>query len=784
MWLFLALVGLLVAGAPFPLGSPPRTLALLFLAALYAEWRSEGLPGAGRASCSVLFVLALALQGPFGRLLASLACGLGLTLRSLQGHPQAHLRGLEAAVDALPVAASLLCLRGLGERPWWLQATAACLIYLVGLAEFQGLLASELPPPLRKRYQRVHLLLFPERLACCGAALALASQPPAPLTLGLLLPALFLIQGSLEQRVRREEREQKRDALVQLERSQSRLQEASRMGDELRQSLTRQENENRVLEAASQALLKVRDCQQTVAEIGSLCQKLTSFDSLVIFLSRPQGLQAVYCHSPHRERLDSASLTGLTEPVVDYAWKTQVAQIRSLEDDPRRVFRGEQEVAVFPLGEAGVLYLGRNQEAFSEMEVSHLAQAARQGSLALQIAVHFEALSLALQHEASLKGELHQWASTLDRLLRESLRFLERVEAADFGRRVCEAAQALFPDLTAEVHLAPPSEELFAQVVREKVPILLDPVARSRFSDLSNRYASLLCLPIVQPDSNRVGLILLGSSQTGVLNRWHQDTLSVLATLAAVAWRNLDLYQETLVAQGHLLQSSKMAAVGQLAAGVAHELNTPLGSVFLNLDSALRILDSNPDQARARLQKGRAMLERTQSIIKNLLYYSRQSDKGRRHTEVPVLIQDTLQLIGHALSQHQVELVYQPQPVSPIEVNQNELQQVLFNLVLNARDAILSGPSQSNQVVVKAFDQDQQVFIEVHDQGPGLEESIRSRVFEPFFSTKPVGKGTGLGLSVSQQIVANHGGVLEVESTPGQGCIFRIRLSALPVAPI
>jgi len=212
-------------------------------------------------------------------------------------------------------------------------------------------------------------------------------------------------------------------------------------------------------------------------------------------------------------------------------------------------------------------------------------------------------------------------------------------------------------------------------------------------------------------------------------------------------------------AQAALHQGSKLAAVGQLAAGLAHELNTPLGSVSMALGLALAQLGKNPEKARTRLEKAYEALDQMRDILARLLQYARESEGEQRRLNLDHLARDAVTFAANAFQQASVDLQLSVE-ASDITVvgNGGELQQVLMNLLSNARLACQSG--QAPQVRVRVGSTEGQGFIEVDDNGPGVPDEIVERIFEPFFTSREVGQGLGLGLSTSLEIARSHQGTL------------------------
>lgn len=239
--------------------------------------------------------------------------------------------------------------------------------------------------------------------------------------------------------------------------------------------------------------------------------------------------------------------------------------------------------------------------------------------------------------------------------------------------------------------------------------------------------------------------------------------------------------------QVQLIQVEKMAAVGQLAAGVAHELNNPLGGILGYAQFALEKINRKPfsqfnHQDSADLLQYLGDIEqqtkRCRSIIQNLLKFSRASRKEEfEPTDVNEVIRETLTFTRHQVEKSKVRLVENLDEHLPsVRGHASQLQQVFTNLVLNAVQAMPQGGTLTTSTILN---QDEKTIeISFTDTGLGISKENRDKVFEPFFSTKKVGEGTGLGLSVSYGLIRNHGGEIKVASEPGRGTTFTVVLPA------
>jgi PAS domain S-box-containing protein len=228
-----------------------------------------------------------------------------------------------------------------------------------------------------------------------------------------------------------------------------------------------------------------------------------------------------------------------------------------------------------------------------------------------------------------------------------------------------------------------------------------------------------------------------------------------------------------------LQQREKLSSIGLLAAGVAHEVNTPLTGVSSYTQMLLGMLNET-DPKHALLQKVRTQAERATNIVNNLLNFSR-TGSATEFAEVDVarVLDDTLQLLEPQLRRNQIEIVRDYDSEAPdAYANAGKLQQVFTNLILNARDAI---PDGGKITVTTGTAEDGSLVAEISDTGIGIAPENVAKIYDPFYTTKGVGQGTGLGLAVSYGIIQEHAGRISVDSEPGRGTTFRITLPSARV---
>ena len=235
--------------------------------------------------------------------------------------------------------------------------------------------------------------------------------------------------------------------------------------------------------------------------------------------------------------------------------------------------------------------------------------------------------------------------------------------------------------------------------------------------------------------------------------------------------------------QEQLIQSEKMSAIGQLIAGVAHDLNNPLASV-VGFSDFLAELGDIPPQFAEPLQVIRQEAERAATIVKNLLSFARSQEGERKRQPIGSILESTLALLRNQLMANKVEATLEVEPGLPdVEVNGNQIKQVFVNLINNANQAIATD-APSGRIWVAAKPQRDGVAVSITDSGPGMTEEIAAHVFEPFFTTKGEGEGTGLGLSICQGIVKEHGGRITLDTKPGVGATFTVELPAGARTPL
>jgi two-component system, NtrC family, sensor kinase len=282
-----------------------------------------------------------------------------------------------------------------------------------------------------------------------------------------------------------------------------------------------------------------------------------------------------------------------------------------------------------------------------------------------------------------------------------------------------------------------------------------------------------------------VGIMGLCSQKGYEYTSNDENLLVAISRQLATTIEKVRLYEETCRAyedlrktQEQLLQSEKMSAVGQLIAGVAHELNNPLTAIL----GYAQLLETEGLNERARdyVTKLFKQAQRTHRVVQNLLSFARQRKPQRDEVDIRNVLEETLALRDYDLKSNNigVERDIQSEPAMVI-ADPHQIEQVFLNIINNAVDAILENGG-TGKLRIRVFTQNGQVCTSFSDDGAGIKEP--KRIFDPFYTTKGVGKGTGLGLSICYGIVKEHGGDITANNNPEGGALIEVRLPASAVA--
>jgi C4-dicarboxylate-specific signal transduction histidine kinase len=576
--------------------------------------------------------------------------------------------------------------------------------------------------------------------------------------------------------------------LKQLKGAQVREKKAAKELDETRR-------EKQLLEGFSSHIASNPSLQSTARTLVATVFELMPLDSAAVFLGSPPEPFSYRSSEAQTERLQGAALTGLREPLVDRAWSEKKPALQKEKPiSAERLLPDDAVAAAVPLATLGVLYVARAaMTPFAKKDLERLQWLAGKAQLALEAGyqANLDARQRREQQQTvkelerkvawlgSLMGGAEAFASTLDRtvLLDRFVAVLHQVVPHERGAVVAPAGRE--KSWGGEVH---PDPELITAVRKAGRPFHLDDLAHSRFVTPGPGLASLVASPLLA-HQQCLGVVVLASERAKAFTGEQIDLLFVLSSQVAMALSNAAHFAEVVEArrkleesQARLIQSSKMTALGQLAAGVAHELNSPIGAIALCLDVASAQLREKPDLAARLLVKGQEALDRSKEIISRLLAYSRKPSHQTQKMSLRELARDTLDFLSYQIKDKGMEVEFECADEATLMGEPQPLQQVLTNLILNAAQAVEEVPLERRRLSLRVTSDAEQVRIEVADLGCGIAAQHLPRIFEPFYTTKPIGKGTGLGLWASHQIVTEHGGDLSVSSTEGVGSTFTVTL--------
>jgi signal transduction histidine kinase len=298
-----------------------------------------------------------------------------------------------------------------------------------------------------------------------------------------------------------------------------------------------------------------------------------------------------------------------------------------------------------------------------------------------------------------------------------------------------------------------------------------------------------ISIPLIL-NNRLIGLINLGKKvNLKPFNSFDFQFLTHLKNQATIAISNSLVYdrveelvkirtEELIRAQKQLIQAEKMATVGTLAGGVAHEINNPLTAILTNVQMLLTSSSIDDKLDRESLELIEEATKRCRTIVQKLMTYARKPLETTQITKVNLLdvVKNVNSFIGYQLEQDNIKLnISAPDDAYFVMGSHNELEQVLTNIILNGRDAIKKAKKSGNIDILFSIT-DESVKVDIKDEGEGIPENITSKIFDPFFTTKGVGRGVGLGLSICQAIVEKHKGSINFKSKVGEGTIFTLLL--------
>lgn len=315
-----------------------------------------------------------------------------------------------------------------------------------------------------------------------------------------------------------------------------------------------------------------------------------------------------------------------------------------------------------------------------------------------------------------------------------------------------------------------------------------DPRFREAQSVILQGIRSAMCVALKSKDKILGILYMDCRGQTHSFTKDDLELLTAISFQASAAIENAKLFEELTRAnrelkerQNQLIEAEKLSALGQLAGGIAHEINNPMTCILGYAELSEKILSDKEFLAEKKNECSEFVkiihdeAKRCQHIVQSLLQFARRKKTEMSEIQVNAVLESTLEIARFHMKKVRIDIKKQlADALPPVLADANQLQQVFLNLIINARDAMEKGGTLTIETGLK----DKWVYLKFSDTGCGIPQEIMDKIFQPLFTTKEEGKGTGLGLSISQEIVERHQGNLDVESVVGRGTTFTIRLPA------
>lgn len=465
---------------------------------------------------------------------------------------------------------------------------------------------------------------------------------------------------------------------------------------------------------------------------------------------------------------------------------------------------------------SGILIVGSKQtdEAYTLEEVSLFMTFANQVAVSLENARLFEETNTRLAEQIALLeiGNSLAHASDLDDILQLVVKHAcpkDTPTAKATIHLIDHETRRLLPRAVSQASGEPthavgfdPNQGIAGRAVQEKQLIYVPDVrGETNFVNTGEDFLSLVVVPLVIEDVPE-GTLSVTSPHVDAFDEDMLRQLTSLGNQAAIALRKAQItdslrksntelekrskeleasIEELKSTQRQLIQASKLASMGTLTAGIAHEINNPLAGIKLFAQNTKRAQAEDrlkPEKMRENMDKISALVDKAARIIEHLRTFSRQATGSMELMGVNQAVEDSLSMLSEQLKLQNIKISLQLDENLPqVRGDINQIEQVVLNLITNARDSL--DEVKVKKISLRTYQDDGGVVIEVADSGSGIPPEILGNVFDPFFTTKPVDKGTGLGLSISHGIVELHGGEIEVESKINKGSTFRVKLPAV-----
>lgn len=705
----------------------------------------------GFSTCAPAIYLAACMEPRLGLEYACYFALLGLSGRALFRRSAA----IQACLESVPLFVWLVFVE-LSLRAGW-PAWGPVIIYSlisVAVSYFGGEGSLQQSARLRGGLFLVTALIL---------AVATTKQSYSSLLLFLFTTAVLSYAQGCVSRVTEQEQEERlgrevwrlREHKATLQRELERIQSGSQ--DKLEQA--------RLMATTNDTLEKARTTQTSLESLLRLVKKVVPSRSAVLFLHKGQELRVSLAKSPDAASLAAKNESGLGEPVVRQAWREGRALAKRQRNWPKKLIPQERSCLAAPIPGYGILYLGKEVEPFTPQEVRKVWLIARQSSIFLTRLSEAEGQQSALRFVSDERRILAGWVHRLNFLIEGSRKLFAAGNIAEALKATESCLAELVPhdEFKTFQYLKPgtvlPADpdwpdplllELAGAAVQSAGPTLVN-----RAHKEGQRWFLVVAL-----ETEPTQIVVLASWEP--FEKEHRDLLSLTAKQTEVALNQIALRTE-------FAETSKVIATSQIAAGLSHEMNTPMAAIQLALESAERVMQKSPERALERLEQAQEAFEQASSVLNALLYYTTSyAFENMESIDLVELLREQVRSFART-----GQLVTQLEQLV-MKGHRLDLEQMFLHLFKNADQA---SDSQTFRVEIRKTNGYAQV--DVIDQGPGIDQEVRDKIFDPFFTTKPLGQGLGLGLSIARRVVELHDGTLRLISSQ-VGAHFEVRL---PIEP-
>ncbi len=583
----------------------------------------------------------------------------------------------------------------------------------------------------------------------------------------------------------------------------------------------------RVLIKIVEAVHRSSDLKEIYDTALDLVVQLDKVNMAAIYLLDDSGENAVL--QSHRnfpeDYVNNASViprgSGITGKVLDTGQILNIEDIhKSAEIGPagkRAGFHGILGVPIFLGGKPiGVIWFARyKEEKFTRSEVELLTTIGNQIAIAISRAKQRQELeekNRNLSILSALAEKVHRSADlgfmyetflevTKDLGVYDAMA-LYLVEQGEDGSRaaVLKLQKGLSEDYIANASVVPESEGVTWRVIRSGEPVYYSTASgdNNPLGPAGRRLGpkAVFSMPI-KYGLQTMGVIHFGSSEKASFDKSDLEIMLSLGNQMGTAIAKVkmldeareraieleSLYTDLKSTQDQLIQSEKLASLGQLVSSIAHEINNPLTPILGYSQMLLAQPDVEHEKRDRFLQVIHQSADKVRKIVENLLSFARKDKPRREYSDVNAILEDSIEFRLYQLNLENIEVAKNFNPDLPkTMLDSNQIQQVFTNIILNAYHAMASSRKDEGRLAITSRINDEgMIEITFRDSGPGIPPDIQHKIFDPFFTTKPTGVGTGLGLSVSYGIIKEHDGNIRVESGPGSGTAFTVALPVLDI---